>query len=241
MQILWMILIVFAACFTQSVSGFGSALLAMPLLSPMLGLKHAAPLICMVSGTLQLALLVRYRRAFRLRAIWRIVAAAAVAVPFGAWALRRIDERITLSVLGVVVLAYALHTLSGRRAPTLKGRFWPWLIGGAAGLLGGAYNTSGPPVVIYGSARRWPPETFKSNLQGFFCVNNAFVLVSHAFVGNLTLDVGRSFLIVLPAIAVGAAAGLLLDRFIGHALFRKIMLVLLILLGVQLLLRALVA
>ena len=240
MQILWMILIVFAACFTQSVSGFGSALVAMPLLSPMVGLKHAAPMIAMVSITLQLVLLVRYRRAFRLGAIWRVIAAAALGVPLGAWTLKHVDERITLSVLGVVVLAYALHTLSGRRAPTLKGRFWPWLIGGAAGLLGGAYNTSGPPVVIYGSARRWPPETFKSNLQGFFCVNNVFVLISHAIVGNLTCAVGRSFLIVLPAVVLGVAAGLLLDRFIGHALFRKIMLVLLILLGVQLLLRALV-
>jgi uncharacterized membrane protein YfcA len=235
----WMILIVFLACFTQSVSGFGSALAAMPLLSPMLGLTHAAPLVCLVSATIQFILLIRYHRAFRLGAVWRIVLAASVTVPLGAWALRRIDERITLSVLGIVVLGYALYMLSGRKPPGLTGRAWPWLVGAAAGLLGGAYNTSGPPVVVYGSARDWPPETFKSNLQGFFCVNNLFVLVSHAFVGNLTLDVGRSFLLVLPGIALGLVAGLLLDRFIGHVLFRKILLVLLVVLGVQLLVRAL--
>ena len=236
---IWMLLIAFAACFTQSVSGFGSALVAMPLLSPMLGLTRAAPLVCMMSATLQLALLVRYRRAFHLGSIWRVVAAAAVAVPFGAYALRHVDERVTLSVLGVVVLGYAIYTLTGRRPPRMRGGAWPWAIGAAAGLLGGAYNTSGPPVVIYGSARDWPPETFKSNLQGFFCVNNSFVLISHIAVGNLTLEVAWDFVLILPAIAAGVAAGLLLDRFIGHVLFRKILLALLVVLGIQLLLRAL--
>ena len=37
-----------------------------------------------------------------------------------------------------------------------------------AGILGGAYNTNGPPVVIYGSLRKWSPATFRATLQGYF-------------------------------------------------------------------------
>ena len=239
MEILWLILIVFTACFTQGLSGFGSALVAMPLLSPMLGLRHAAPLVAMMSGAVQIALLVRYRRAFNFRAVWRLLAASAVAVPVGVYGLRRIDERITLTVLAVVVLAYAVYSLSGAKLPEVKRGAYAYVAGFFGGLLGGAYNTSGPPVVVYGSCRGWSPDEFKSNLQGFFSVNNAFVFIGHAFAGNVTAAVGWNFLIALGAIAGGVTAAFLLDRFISHALFRKIVLVLLIVLGAQLLVRAL--
>ena len=239
MEIVWLTLIVFAACFTQGLSGFGSALVAMPLLVPLLGLEHSRPLVAMVSGTLQAVLLVRYRRAFDFRAVWRLLAASAVAVPIGVFALRYIDERFTLSLLGVVILAYAIFILSGVTPPKVKHGFWSYVAGFFGGLLGGAYNTSGPPVVLYGDCCRWPPAAFKSNLQGFFFVNNAFVLVGHAFAGNVTAEVGWNFLFALPAIAAGIVAAALLDRFISHTLFRKIVLVLLVLLGAQLLVRAL--
>ena len=239
MDIVWLILIVFAACFTQGLSGFGSALVAMPLLSPMLGLRHAAPLVAMMSGTLQIVLLVRYRRAFNFRAVWRLLVASAVGVPLGVYGLRQIDERITLGLLGVVVLAYAIFVLSGITPPRVTRGLWSYVAGLFGGVLGGAYNTSGPPVILYGDCCRWPPDEFKSNLQGFFSINNGFVLVGHAFAGNVTAAVGWDFLITLPAIAGGVTAALLLDRFISHAVFRKIVLVLLVLLGAQLLLRAL--
>jgi len=238
---LWLVLIVFFACFTQGVSGFGSALVAMPLLVMVLGLGPARPLMAMVSGTLQLVLLVRYRHAFRLRSVWPLVVASALAVPVGFYGMRHIDERVTLSVLAVVVLAYAVYGLAGAKAPHLRSRVWTWAAGFAGGLLGAAYNTSGPPVVLYADARRWPPDTFKSNLQAFFCVNNAIVLVGHALAGNVTRAVGWHFLVALPAIGAGLAASFLLDRRISHATFRKIVLVLLVLLGVQLLLRALLS
>jgi len=235
---LWLFLIVMAACFTQGVSGFGSALVAMPLLVPLVGLAHSRPLVCMMSGTLQIALLVRYRRAFRFGEVWRLTLAAAVAVPIGVFGLSLIDERITLSVLATVILGYAAYVLSGAKPHRTMRPVWTWVAGFFGGLLGGAYNTSGPPVVLYADCRGWSPDTFKSNLQAFFSINNVLVLVWHAFAGNVTAAVGWSYLLALPAIALGVTAALLLDRHISHVLFRRIVLVLLILLGVQLLLRA---
>ena len=239
MEIVWVTLIVFVGCFTQGLSGFGSALVAMPLLSPLLGLRHAAPLLAMVGGTLQIVLLARYHRAFQFRAVWRLLVAAAVGVPLGVYGLRRIDERITLSLLGIIILAYAVFVLTRVTPPKVKHGFWSYVAGFFGGLLGGAYNTSGPPVVLYGDCCRWPPATFKSNLQGFFSLNNAFVLVGHALAGNVTAAVGWSFLFALPAIGAGIVAAALLDRYISHAQFRRIVLVLLVLLGAQLLVRAL--
>jgi len=232
-------LVVLAAAFIQSLSGFGSALVAMPLLLPMLGPQGAAPLVALVSGALQVVLLVRYRQALSLGAVWRLALASVLAIPLGVWLARYVPERLVCGWLAAVLVGYALYALAGLKLPAVRHQGWAFAAGAAAGLLGGAYNTDGPPVIIYGSCRQWPPPEFKSNLQGLFMVNNAVILASHAVIGNLTAPVWKNFLAALPAVAVGAAAGLSLDRFVNAALFRKIMLGLLVALGLRLGCRAL--
>ena len=232
-------LIAFAAVFTQSVSGFGSALVAMPLLTALFALTHAAPLMALVAGTLQLVLIFHYRRHLAVGAVWRICLASLFAIPLGIWALRSIDQQITLAVLGAVVLAYAVYALLTPRLPEMKHPGWAYGAGFLGGLLGGAYNTNGPPVVIYGNCRRWTPQQFKANLQVFFMFNNVFILIGHALYGNLSASVGRHYLAALPGIGVGLAVGLSLDRFINAERFRKVVLVLLIVLGLHLIVRAL--
>jgi len=227
-------LIALAACFTQTVSGFGSALVAMPLLSPLLGLQRAAPVMALVAGTLQIFLLIRYHRALNFAAVWRISLGSMLGIPLGIFALSYVPEAVTVSILGVVLVAYAVYSLSHPTMPELRSPAWAWLAGGFAGMLGGAYNTNGPPAVVYGDCRRWSPDEFKSNLQGFFMANNVVIVAGHAIKGNLTLTVWWSYLAALPGLALGIVVGLLLARRINPVLFRKIMLGMLVLLGASL-------
>jgi hypothetical protein len=159
--------------------------------------------------------------------------ASLLGIPLGLLLLRRVDERLALMILGCVLVGYALYALLGRPLPSLKSNGWAYGTGFVAGMLGGAYNTSGPPVVIYGDAQRWPPAEFKSNLQGFFLVINVFVIAGHALSGNLTQRVWIGYLWVLPAIALGILLGTWLDGRINRAVFRKLVLFLLILMGAR--------
>jgi uncharacterized protein len=103
-----------------------------------------------------------------------------------------------------------------------------------SGLLGGAYNTSGPPVIVYGNCRRWSPQEFKSNLSGFFLAGSSVVVSTHWAGGNLTSDVWFFFLISLPALLVGFLAGQGMDKWLNPETFRRIVLVLLAILGARL-------
>jgi uncharacterized membrane protein YfcA len=58
-------------------------------------------------------------------------------------------------------------------------------------------------------------------------------ITGHAVSGNLTPFVWQNYVLILPAIVLGIVAGLVLDRFLSPALFRKIVLVLLMGLGVR--------
>jgi uncharacterized membrane protein YfcA len=229
-------LVVLLAVFTQSLSGFGVALVSMALLPALIGIHLATPLVAVIASVLESVLILRYRQALDVKAIWRVVLAALIGTPLGVYFLSRIDEDIALSLLGVVIAGYALYALLGLKMPRLERPIWGYIAGLFGGLLGGAYNTSGPPVILYADCRRWPPDTFKSNLQGYFIVSSVAVFVTHAINGNLTPDVWGLFWRTTPFILTGIVAGLSLDRWLDPTIFRRLVLVLLIVMGVRLIL-----
>jgi uncharacterized membrane protein YfcA len=227
------VLIVFLAVFTQSLSGFGSALVAMALLPGLVGMGVATPLVAAMALTVEGCLLLRYHASLNLRAMWRLAAASLAGIPLGMLALKRFDENAAMTILGIVIVAYAVYVLFELRPPELGHPAWGFVFGLLAGMLGGAYNTSGPPVVVYGNSRRWMPAEFKSNLQGFFLLNSALVVSGHALSHHFTQVVIQNYLTALPALALGILAGVSLDRIVNPDVFRKIVLVLLLAMGVR--------
>lgn len=232
---MFMFFIIFIAIFTQTVTGFGLALVSMPLLVYVIGIHEATPLVALVAGLAELLLLLRYRADLNLRAVTRLMAASLVGVPLGILLLRRVDAGVVTAVLGLLVFSYALYALFGPPLPELSHSIWAYGFGFASGLLGGAYNTGGPPAIIYGNCRRWPPAEFKGNLQGFFLVNSTFVIIGHAMSGTLTPVVWHDFITVIPAILLALLLGSRLDRYLNPERFRRIVLMVLVILGLSLL------
>jgi uncharacterized protein len=227
------LLVILLSVFTQSLTGFGSGLVSMAFLPEIIDVRVAVPLVAMVTGTLEFFLLIRYRGAFNLRNVWRMTAASIIAIPLGGWALGWVDPNILLTVLGLIIAGYALYALFNFHLPELKNPAWAFLAGFLAGLLSGAYSVGGPPAIIYGSCRRWEPAEFKSNLQGFFLINDVLAIVTHGFYGRLTPTVGKYYLLALPVLAIGMLAGTSLDRYLNPVTFRKLTLVLLVIMGLR--------
>ena len=180
-------------------------------------------------------ILLRYYEAFNFDVVKHLIIAAILGIPIGVLAVRHIESDIVNKILGIVVIGYALYALFAPSLPELAGKAWAYFFGFIAGILGGAYNTVGPPVVIYGNARRWPPDEFKSNLQGFFLVNGLVVIAVHGMSGNLTTDVFQTLIYGVPGLVLGLAAGFFLSKRINPDLFRNIVLIALLFLGASLL------
>ncbi len=144
--------IVFFAAFEQTISGFGFSLIVMPLATLALGLKTAAPLVALVGLTLYSINLLRYRESINPHEALRLGGAAALGVPIGIWGLVTLDEGLIKFILGLVLVAYALSSLARPATSRVLSQRWVYLAGVATGCLGGAYNTPGPPLIIYGTA-----------------------------------------------------------------------------------------
>jgi len=233
----WLVpLSIFFGVFTQTITGFGSALVTMSILPSLLGIYTASPLVALMSITLEAILLIRLHGALRLGAVWRMSLAAILAIPIGITAIRSISEDVVLTILGLVLVSYSIYALLTPRLPELKRPAWAFGFGFVGGLLSGAYNVAGPAAVIYGNCRGWEPREFKSNLQAFFLLNDLTVVIGHGLAGNLTPIVWSAYLIVLPAIVLGIFAGSKIDRRLNPIAFRRIVLLLLIVMGVRLIL-----
>ena len=212
------------------------ALVTMALLPSLIGLRLATPLVALVGIVLEVLMLIRYHASIRFKAILGLLISSVIAIPLGVIYLRRANENVALFILGLIIVLYALYALVGFRLPALRHPVWAWLFGFAGGLLGGAYNTAGPPVIVYGNCRKWSPQEFKSNLSGFFIVGSLVVVATHWVSGNFTPDVWRNFMITLPALILGFLLGQSMDKWLNPDLFKRIVLVLLVLLGARLML-----
>lgn len=229
-------LIVILAVFVQAVAGFGLPMVAMPVLANLFGIRTAVPLVAIIVLELQLLMVFRYRMALNIRTVWHISAAAIIGIPIGVLFLSRIPEQITVTLLGLILILYAVYALFKFPVPQLKSKIWPYIFGFIGGMGGGAYNMAAPPIILYGDTQRWGPQLFKGNLQGYFLIITIVALITHSLSGNITVPVLQKGLLATLYVLVGAFAGFYLDRFINDMLFRKIVLILLIILGANLIL-----
>ena len=234
MEIFLLVFFVFLAVFTQSLAGFGVALVAMALLPGLVGVQIAVPLVAVLALVLETILTIRYKDSFDFKTVWPIALASIIGIPLGVWALSGINEVFLTKSLGVLISGYALYSLFKFQLPELRHPAWGLSAGFLSGLFGGAFNIAGPPYIIYGNCRRWPPARFKGNLQALFVVNSLVVFASHYASGNITANVWNYFLWSLPALILGALLGTSLDRYISPEIFRKIVLWLLVILGIRL-------
>jgi hypothetical protein len=228
--------IIFLAALLQTTSGFGFALMAMPLISLVVGVKTAAPLVALTGFTLYAVNLVRYRHGLNLREVARLAVGAALGVPVGVWALSSLNERLVEAILGVVLIGYAAYMLLKPRATSsLQSNVWAYPVGFISGCLGGAFNTPGPPVIIYGDLKQWPRNQFRSTLQALFLFSSGLVIISHALAGHLTRPILLSYALGVPFLLLGVLAGSRIDRRLNNERFRTLVIVMILATGVLLL------
>lgn len=226
----------FFAFLTFGLTGFGSGLIAMALLTPVLGVATAAPMFALISIGAECLMFLRYRQHIQLQSVWRLALASLIAIPIGILIIPHLNEHVVLIILGVVVAGYGCYSLFMPHLPTLANRRWGFAFGFASGLLTGAYNSGGPPLIIYGNLSKWAREEFKSNLPGMFMLNSMVVITSHILAGHYTQPVLQNVVIGLPAMLIGLFVGWSLDKRVNPETFRKMVLFLLVVIGVRLIL-----
>ncbi|HWK99616.1 MAG TPA: sulfite exporter TauE/SafE family protein, partial [Parapedobacter sp.] len=167
--ILYTVLIVFLATLVRSSFGFGESLVAVPLLALYLPIEIAVPVSVLASVFVAGVIVVHDWDKIHVRSAGWLVFFAALGIPLGLWLLINTDERWVKGLLAIVLIAFSVYSLSGKRPASLsESRLGLFFCGLLSGVLGGAYGLNGPPLVVYGAMRKWSAQHFRATLQGYF-------------------------------------------------------------------------
>ncbi len=231
--------IIFAGTFVQSTFGFGHALVAMPLLSLLVSIEIAIPLVALVSTTVAATVVARDWRQVQFRSL-PLTLFALAGIPIGLFWLREAPESLLKGILAVILIGFACFSLFTPRTLTLSSDFYAPIFGFLAGMLGGAYNTGGPPVVVYGTLRAWSKDQFRATMQAFFVPLGGCVLVGHFLIGLWTPRVLLFYVLSLPVAAIANLLGRWFHAVLSPAKFRHVIYGLVLLLGAMLLVQVVV-
>jgi uncharacterized membrane protein YfcA len=203
-------------------SGFGSALIFMPLASSMAAPRLVAALLLIIDFVAALPLAPNAWKHADRRATAVMVSGALIGVPVGTYFLSRLDPVTTRWIISGFVVALLLLLLSGWR---YRGKDHAALavgIGGLSGFCSGLAQTGGPPLVGYWLGRPIAPTIARANILLFFAASDFFSMVSYALTGLITADAIRFSLLVGPVYAIGILIGAALFGRASEPLFRGI-------------------
>jgi uncharacterized membrane protein YfcA len=230
--------VVFLATVFRSAFGFGEALIAVPLLALIIPVEVAVPLATLVSITVALVVIIHDWHKIHVRSAWWLVGSTLFGIPLGLWLLTAVPETVVKALLGLIIIGFAMYCLLSRNPWELKDDRFAWLFGFAAGILGGAYAINGPPLVVYGSLRRWSPEHFRATLQGYFFPASILGMCGYWLAGLWVPAVTHFYLWSLPLSVAAIFLGREINRRMRDRSFLRFVHLGLLLIGVVLVMQA---
>lgn len=227
--------VIFAATYLQSATGFGLALVCMAVIPLVIPVEDAIACVAIASFFVNFFIFFANRAGFSFRKALPLSIGIILGIPIGYYALRGLDGKMIIRLLGIALMAIsAWDFIQGRFASKFV---IPEKAGGVFGLIGGvlagAFNVGGPPIVVYTYSRPWAKVEAVAILQTVFIAGgttrNLLMVHEGEYTRELLTMVGWSLPGCLVAVWLGK---LTLDR-VPQVLLRKIVFALIFFIGLR--------
>ena len=229
--------IVFLAYTVRGIAGFGSALIAVPLLAFMFPVQIVVPVVVFLDYIGSASQGLQNRQLIAWREQLPLIPFTFVGVGVGLYLFSTLDPASLAKALGGFVIIYAIYQLLP--LPDLRGpRAMAAPCGFAGGLLGALFGTGGPFYVIYLGLRNLEKGAFRATFALNFLIDGAIRLAAYATFGFFQPKIVLSMLAALPIIALGLWLGGRVHADMSQRAYAKLISVLLLGSGVTLLLKA---
>jgi hypothetical protein len=199
-----LVAIAFAGALIFGITGFGSALITIPLASHIVPLPFALALfaICDLAAALRVGF---ENPKNAVRAEWRrLIPMILVGTALGVTLLVNLPKKTAMTALGVFILLFALYSLYPKKNEKIVSGWWGWVAGLAGGVTSTLFGAGGPPYVIYLSHRGLTKEQFRATL-GLTTMTSISLRVIAFLITGLLLDfqVWLTAVFTIPAILLG--------------------------------------
>lgn len=212
----------FVAGLARGFSGFGAALIFVPLASAAIGPRLAVPLLLIIDFVTTISLIPNAWRIANRGEVAIMSVGALVGVPLGAYVLNQADPSILRwAIAGLVIVLLAL-LVSGWRYQGQPSLPLTVGIGGLAGFCSGSAQMGGPPVVAYWLGGAVAHHAVRANIILYFAISSIFSVVSYLAGGLLVGELLWLSVLTAPLFGAGLYFGSKLFGWADAIVFRRI-------------------
>ena len=225
-------LIIFIASVVRGFTGFGLALVAVPLIQFFIPVTDTAVFIAMINIVFSLLYYRKSKEVLKGQPLGAMAAWTGVGVAAGTAILKFINPAYIQLIWGLLIIFLVfglmrglnLHISSERAALKLSGLF--------GGLLAGATGITGPPVAIILSSLKTPKEKFNAIISIFILFAVSYALLFYVITGLVRKETILLALCSLPALFAGLYTGDRLVSRIRQRTFTMVVYIVLIIMGI---------
>lgn len=224
------------AYLVRGIAGFGSGLIAIPLLAIQFPVELVVPIVVLFDYLGSASQGVRNRN----RIVWReelmLLPFALAGIALGLTLLQSLASTTLKQALGIFVIAYSIYQILP--LPALKGsRLFAIPCGFCGGVIGTLFGTGGPFYVIYFNLRNLDKDAFRATFAANFLIDGVVRLTAFASFGFFTGEAGWAIVGGLPLVALGLWLGGRVHSTLPSDTFTRIISILLFFSGTILLVR----
>lgn len=224
-------LVILVAAFTQALTGLGFALVSVPILVSFVSPKISVPIIMVLTPPVMITILIDLWKHVQLKRIWLLMLMGFAGMPFGTYLLVYLDVQLLKIIIGLTIVLFGTALLLGYSRRFKNEKIVSIPIGFLSGILGGSTSMSGPPVILFFSNQGDEKNVFRANLVTYFLFLHLSIIPTYIISGLVTMDIVQTAFLLLPALIVGAVLGVKFAAKIDENIFRKVILIIIVLSG----------
>ena len=229
--------IVGIAYLVRGVAGFGSGLIAIPLLALILPLTIVVPLVVLLDYLASAAQGLNNRAEIQWQEIVSLLPFSLMGVAAALYLFRVVDVQLLSKGLGLFILLYAGYTLIAKESGNLGSRLWAAPAGVCGGLIGTLFGTGGPFYVLYLKHRGLAKSRFRATFATVFLLDGAARLTGYLYFGFYERDNLGLIALCLPIMAAGIFIGGRIHTGMSQKSFQTALSMLLLVSGTSLMLK----
>lgn len=204
----WFLTVVVAiAGVVRGFSGFGGALIFIPLASAVLGPRFAVPVFYLVDLFTALPYGLKSIRRANMPEIMPMLVGSWLGTPVGAWVLSTTDPLVLRWGTNILVLAMLGLLVSGWRYTSEPKSSVSFSVGAVAGVLGAAAGVSGPVIIAYWLGSRSSAATIRANIMVYYAMAALGTDIVFYLRGMFGLETLIYAALAVPLYGLGLALG----------------------------------
>jgi uncharacterized membrane protein YfcA len=228
--------VLFIAYIVRGITGFGSGLIAVPLLALIFPLQTVVPIVVLLDYVGSASQGFRNRQVVAWREQLPLIPFTLVGVAIGLSLLQSLASATLAQALGVFILVYAIYQLLP--LPALRGsRLFAVPAGALGGLVGTVFGAGGAFYIIYLGLRGLDKGVLRATFAINFLIDGGIRLAGYAAFGFFDRTVAIYIACALPVVIVALFLGGRVHSTLSPVLFTRMISVLLLVSGIALLLK----